>query len=180
MQFRHFYRKRSGRRKPEKETGWQQQVSLWTWLFFSIKNSQKVLHAQGFWKAHRYYPADDEICPRSERQVPAVSTASPWFIVSGTIVFYQSQFNLNKIYFFHLNGNSVQIIRYNKTTSQKQSTFKLTVFWEIVTSDSYSNPANNLINNCPSRKYALRPVWYWSVTSRNSPIVLIRSFFISV
>ena len=78
MQFRHFYRKRSGRRKPEKETGWQQQVSLWTWLFFSIKNSQKVLHAQGFWKAHRYYPADDEICPRSERQVPAVSTASPW------------------------------------------------------------------------------------------------------
>ena len=28
MQFRHFYRKRSGRRKPEKETGWQQQVSL--------------------------------------------------------------------------------------------------------------------------------------------------------
>ena len=72
-----------------------------------------------------------------------------WFIVSGTIVFYQSQFNLNKIYFFHLNGNSVQIIRYNKTTSQKQSTFKLTVFWEIVTSDSYSNPANNLINNCP-------------------------------
>ena len=78
MQFRHFYRKRSGRRKPEKETGWQQQVSLWTWLFFSIKNSQKVLHAQGFRKAHRYYPADDEICPRSERQVPAVSTASPW------------------------------------------------------------------------------------------------------
>ena len=78
MQFRHFYRKRSGRRKPEKETGWQQQVSLWTWLFFSIKNSQKVLHAQGFWKAHRYYPADDEICPRSERQVPAVSAASPW------------------------------------------------------------------------------------------------------
>ena len=43
-----------------------------------IQNSQKVLHAQGFWKAHRYYPADDEICPRSERQVPAVSTASPW------------------------------------------------------------------------------------------------------
>ena len=29
-------------------------------------------------QAHRYYPADDEICPRSERQVPAVSTASPW------------------------------------------------------------------------------------------------------
>ena len=28
VQFRHFYRKRSGRRKPEKETGWQQQVSL--------------------------------------------------------------------------------------------------------------------------------------------------------
>ena len=53
-------------------------VSLWTWLFFSIKNSQKVLHAQGFRQAHRYYPADDEICPRSERQVPAVSTASPW------------------------------------------------------------------------------------------------------
>ena len=78
VQFRHFYRKRSGRRKPEKETGWQQQVSLWTWLFFSIKISQKVLHAQGFRQAHRYYPADDEICPRSERQVPAVSTASPW------------------------------------------------------------------------------------------------------
>ena len=78
VQFRHFYRKRNGRRKPEKETGWQQQVSLWTWLFFSIKNSQKVLHAQGFRQAHRYYPADDEICPRSERQVPAVSTASPW------------------------------------------------------------------------------------------------------
>ena len=78
VQFRHFYRKRSGRRKPEKETGWQQQVSLWTWLFFSIKNSQKVLHAQGFRQTHRYYPADDEICPRSERQVPAVSTASPW------------------------------------------------------------------------------------------------------
>ena len=78
VQFRHFYRKRNGRRKPEKETGWQQQVSLWTWLFFSIKNSQKVLHAQGFRQTHRYYPADDEICPRSERQVPAVSTASPW------------------------------------------------------------------------------------------------------
>ena len=29
-------------------------------------------------QTHRYYPADDEICPRSERQVPAVSTASPW------------------------------------------------------------------------------------------------------
>ena len=43
-----------------------------------IQNSQKVLHAQGFRQAHRYYPADDEICPRSERQVPAVSTASPW------------------------------------------------------------------------------------------------------
>jgi hypothetical protein len=28
VHFRHFYRKRSGRRKPEKETGWQQQVSL--------------------------------------------------------------------------------------------------------------------------------------------------------
>ena len=28
VQFRHFYCKRSGRRKPEKETGWQQQVSL--------------------------------------------------------------------------------------------------------------------------------------------------------
>ena len=28
VQFWHFYRKRSGRRKPEKETGWQQQVSL--------------------------------------------------------------------------------------------------------------------------------------------------------
>lgn len=49
-------------------------------------------------------------------------------MVPDTNVFYQSQFNLNKIYFFHLNGNSVQIIRYNKTTSQKQSTFKLTVF----------------------------------------------------
>lgn len=46
-------------------------------FFFSIKSSQKVLHAQGFRQAHRYYPAD-EICPRSERQVPAVSTASPW------------------------------------------------------------------------------------------------------
>ena len=33
-----------------------------------------------------------------------------------------------QIFFFQLNGNSVQIIRYNKTTSQKQSTFKLTVF----------------------------------------------------
>ena len=43
-----------------------------------IQNSQKVLHAQGFRQAHRYYPADDEICPRSKRQVPAVSTVSPW------------------------------------------------------------------------------------------------------
>ena len=42
-----------------------------------IQNSQKVLHAQGFRQVHRYYPAD-EICPRSERQVPAVSAASPW------------------------------------------------------------------------------------------------------
>ena len=91
----------------------------------------------------------------------------------------QSQFNLNKIYFFHLNRNSVQIIRYSKTTSQKQSTFKLTVFLEIVTSDSYSNPANNLINNCPNRKYALRSVQYCSVTSRHSPMVFIKSLFIS-
>ena len=43
-----------------------------------IQNNQKVLHAQGFRQTHRYYPADDEICPRCERQVPAVSTASPW------------------------------------------------------------------------------------------------------
>ena len=42
-----------------------------------IQNNQKVLHAQGFRQVHRYYPAD-EIYPRSERQVPAVSAASPW------------------------------------------------------------------------------------------------------
>ena len=63
-----------------------------------------------------------------------------------------------------------------KTAFQKQLTSKSTVFWKVVSSDSYSNPANNLINNCPSRKYALRPVWYWSVTSspKRSTIVFIR------
>ena len=49
----------------------------------------------------------------------------------------------------------------------------------VVSSDSYSNPANNLINNCPNRKYALRPVQYCSVTSRHSPMVFIKSLFIS-
>ena len=59
-------------------------VSLKTDLRFPISgqwgHGDRIihLHAQGFRKAHRYYPADDEICPRSERQVPAVSTASPW------------------------------------------------------------------------------------------------------
>ena len=44
----------------------------------------------------------------------------------------------------------------------------------------YNKPANNLINICPNRKYALRPVRYLSVTSQHSSIVFIKSFLISV
>ena len=49
----------------------------WAMRFYCVRH-HCFLRFQGFRQAHRYYPADDEICPRSERQVPAVSTASPW------------------------------------------------------------------------------------------------------
>ena len=112
-----------------------------------------------------------------------------FFIVHHLLPFYfiliQYKVNLNLtstrfVFFTHAKSSLYnRLLDIAKTAFQKQLTSKSTVFWKVVSSDSYSNPANNLINNCPSRKYALRPVWYWSVTSRHSPIVLIRSFFIS-
>ena len=50
---------------------------------------------------------------------------------------------------------------------------------EDTTSDRWGHESFNLINNCPSRKYALRPVRYFSVTSLHSFIVAPRSSLIS-
>ena len=100
-----------------------------------------------------------------------------FLFISNTIQ-WKTQFNLNKVCFFIHAKSSLynRLLDIAKTAFQKQLTSKSTVFWKVVSSDSYSNPANNLINNCPSRKYALRPVWYWSVTSspKRSTIVFIR------
>ena len=93
---------------------------------------------------------------------------------------YNGKLNLTStrfVFFIHAKSSLYnRLLDIAKTAFQKQLTSKSTVFWKVVSSDSYSNPANNLINNCPSRKYALRPVWYWSVTSspKRSTIVFIR------
>ena len=44
---------------------------------------------------------------------------------------------------------------------------------------SYNNPANSLISSWLRRRYALRPVRYFSVTSRHSFIFSCRSFRMS-
>ena len=54
-------------------------------------------------------------------------------------------------------------------------THKFSIFMQTC---NYNSPANNLINSCPRRRYALRPVRYFSVTSRHALIVSCRSSLI--
>ena len=66
-----------------------------------------------------------------------------------------------------------------KTMIQIEQELQRSVHISNTSSFCYNSPANNLINNCPIRKYALRPVRYFSVTSLHSFIVAPRSSLIS-